>query len=117
MGYDLYVIKSEHDVMYGNHALSELHNFKDEWYIDKDHEYSHRIWREWRNGFYEDENGNKVAFPEVLNMFFYEIHCPITAIEVADKLDAFAGSDIDIGSFTEWLRFWAGKDARFALSV
>lgn len=117
MGYDLYVVKSEHDIKYGNFALEELHNFRDEWYKDDEYSYSHRIWRSWREGFYINDDDEKVYFPKDLEMFFYEIHCPRSAIEVADKLDAFAGHDINVGFFTEWLRFWAAKDARFALST
>jgi FMN phosphatase YigB (HAD superfamily) len=117
MGYDLYVIKSEHDIKYGNFALSELHNFIDEWYINDEYSYSHQIWRSWREGFYTNDDDEKVYFPEDLEGFFFDIHCPESARDVADKLDAFAGHDINVASFTDWLRFWVGKDARFSLSM
>ena len=117
MGYDLYVVKPEHDIMYGDRALAELHTFKDDdWYIDATYDYSHRIWSDWRNDFYVNDDDEKVYFPKDLEMFFYDIHGPDSARTVADKLDAFAGQDRSVASFTEWLRFWAEKGARFVLS-
>jgi hypothetical protein len=58
----------------------------------------------------------KVYFPKDLEMFFYAIRGPDSAIKVADTLDAFAGQDRSVASFIEWLRFWAEKDAIFVLS-
>ena len=60
MGFDLYAIKHEHWEQYEYNTLSLLDEIQDDWYIDKKYDYSHGIWRSWREGYYEDTNYEKI---------------------------------------------------------
>lgn len=124
MGYDLYVIKPEHWHTYNYNVLSVLHTLDDdEWYTNSQHEMSHRIWREWRKGYVECENGERVYFPEDLQHFYSTLYDSRSALKVADELETFVDENNkdsetiqDIREFVEWLRVWADKGAYFYLS-
>lgn len=117
MGYDLYVIKPEHWDEYEHDVLSVLHKIRDDWYVSEEHEDSHQIWREWRNDYYTNDEDQEIPFPGHLQMFYYSLHDSKDALSVADQLIEFAGDDISIRSFAEWLQFWGNKGARFYLST
>lgn len=117
MGYDLYAIKPEHWEEYEYDVMSILHKIRDDWYVSEEHDYRHQIWRSWRNDYYTDEEDREIPFPEDLQMFYYHIHDSEDAVSIADKLLEFAGDDISIRSFAEWLQFWGNKGAHFYLST
>ena len=118
MGYDLYAIKPEHYDEFGYDVMKVFHKLcDDEWYKSEQYDYCHRIWREWRNGFYCNNDGQSIYVPDDINNFFYYIHDSQNAYTVAAQLNDFAGNDINVKSFTEWLIFWADKGAMFHLSM
>lgn len=120
MGFDLYAIKHEHWEKYEYNTLSILDEIKDDWYINKKYDYSHGIWRSWRDGYYENSKYEKIILPKGLKMFYSEIHDTRTASNMIEKLTELINNNDECGeikSFIEWLQYWTSKGASFYLCM
>lgn len=120
MGIDLYVIKPEHYEEYCGDkfaCMRDLHILSDgdEWYKDEKHDYYHRIWSNWRNGQYEDDEGCLHPLPNDLRFFFYSCGTHESAKDTAAGLRKIDG--MEMKNFVEWIEFWVSKGAYFHLST
>lgn len=119
MGYDLYAIKPEHYKKYGQKTLDIQNIFDDNWYTTTEYSYNHCIWKNWRNGFFDDER--TIYISSDLEFFYSSIYDSKTANEFIDNVKLFFENesldpDINLKEFVSWLKFWASKDAKFLLS-
>ena len=112
MGYRIYAISPKQWQDYGYEWMNET---MDEWYMDDFH-YAHNIWPSWIEGYFVNAANERTYFPDDLKEFYSDITDAEDAKRVATKLESVSKDDINIKSFIEWLRFWAGKNAKFFLS-
>ncbi len=115
MTYDLFAIRKEDFDNYGNNILQHV-NFQDIWYQNNNFNYSHSIWKCWRQNYFVEPYVRENCIPNNLQYFYDKIFDKKSAYEFIDKVKNYRENYIDLKNFVFWLKFWADKDAHFYLS-